>query len=120
MIPRGYAENSKDIPFRVWYSKLDELRSIMKHTNFLAFSATVSASTKLKIYSLLSFDFANTFCVIKSPLKSNLKYSVNYIEKAKVDEIFDQLICTFKEKLSKNPDNMSEKKAGCHFIPSFF
>ena len=85
-------------PFRVWYSKLDELRALMKHVNFLVFSVTVSSAAKLKIYTLLSFDFVNTFSIMKSPLKTNLRYSINYVEKAKIDEIFENMICAFEDR----------------------
>ena len=54
-------------------------------------------AAKLKIYSHLSFDFVNTFSIMKSPLKINLRYSINYVEKAKVTKIFENMICAFED-----------------------
>ena len=71
---RGLARDGKSSQdaFRIWYYRLDQLRSIMRHVPFIALSATVTSTSKLKIYSLLSFNNSNTHSVVKSPLKGKI------------------------------------------------
>ena len=100
---RGLARDGKSSQdaFRIWYYRLDQLRSIMRHVPFIALSATVTSTSKLKICSLWSFNNSNTHSVVKSsPLKGNIKFSVTYVEKSKLEEIFDNYIL-FKKKHSQ-------------------
>ena len=44
-----------------------------------AFTATATKLTKLAIFDVLGLDTFNTFMVEKSPMKANLRFTVEYM-----------------------------------------
>lgn len=62
------------------------------------FTATATKLTKLTIFDVLGLDTFNTFMIEKSPMKANLKFTVEYLSNDKgLDEVFHKLIREIKE-----------------------
>ena len=63
-----------------------------------AFTATATKLTKLAIFDVLGLDTFNTFMVEKSPMKANLRFTVEYMGNDKgLDEVFEKLIREIKD-----------------------
>ena len=60
--------------FRVWYSKLFELKSLLTFSYYAIFTATAIKVTKMTLNDMLDLAPPDTFCVEKSPARSNICY----------------------------------------------
>lgn len=95
---RGKSASVKDTPFRVWYSKLVELKSLLPKTRYAIFTATATKATKQAIFDMLVLTHHDTFCVEKEPTRSNTSYYFVYLEKSLLLEIiFEKIINELKE-----------------------
>ena len=84
-ICRGTSENESgcrhnSVPFRHWYSKLQELRSLLRHVHMAVFTATAKKSTRQRIFDLLQLHPLTTQIIEQSPIKNNLRFVVRYVE----------------------------------------
>jgi hypothetical protein len=72
---RGQSGNSGSIAFRVWYNKIQELRSLLpSNTPFVALTATAMKSTREKICNALNMRSPEFIMV--SPERINISYAV--------------------------------------------
>lgn len=64
----------KDKPFREWYSKVIELRSLLaSDTKFMMLTATATTLMQSKIFSMLDLEQDEVFCKVLHPNKNNIK-----------------------------------------------
>ena len=60
---------------------------------FAVFTATATKQTKQRIFEVMGLSAVSTFCLERSPLKDNIKYSVSYISNTmKTEAIFGSLL----------------------------
>ena len=90
------SSKSTCLPFRVWYSNLGELRSLISSTvPSVVLTATASTSTKRDIFKTLNLDMKSVVVIERSPEKPNIRFDVQYVEnKTPLDQdtCFDQSI----------------------------
>ena len=93
---RGQSGNSGSIAFRVWYNKIQELRSLLpSNTPFVALTATAMKSTREKICNALNMRSPEFIMV--SPERINISYAVvKMSNQVNVIEYFDWLLCMLK------------------------
>ena len=72
------ASNKNRTAFRLWYSRLNEIRSLVKDVPFIALTATATLKTKERIFELLEFGSPKE--ISESPNKVNVRYSVQKLE----------------------------------------
>ena len=66
------------------------------------FTATATLDTKRKIFEVLDLDKEKTFTIEKSPERSNLVYSFQYIDNdMEIQNIFNEIISEVREKAEK-------------------
>ena len=68
--------NKKRLAFRVWYSQVNQIRSMVDDILFTALTATVTKHTKHRIFELLELEKPTE--IAASPDKSNIHYSVQW------------------------------------------
>ena len=84
---RGKSRSNKYSAFRVWFSRLHELRSLLPGVMFIALTATATADTRKVIFDVL--DMKNPLIILESPNKPNISYVVQYMPKtAKLSDYF--------------------------------
>ena len=90
---RGYG-TKKESPFRQCYQNLHEFICLLDHnTRYAVFTATATPVTKNRIFQTLGLNRFNTFCLEKSPLKDNIKFSVTNIgNDTSIENLFELLI----------------------------
>lgn len=79
----GSSGSSKcpSLPFRVWYSNLGELRSLIANTvPSVVLTATACKSTKRDIFQTLNLNMKSVVIIERSPDKPNICFDVQYIE----------------------------------------
>ena len=65
-------------------------------------TATATLDTKRKIFEVLDLDKEKTFTIEKSPERSNLVYSFQYIDNdMEIQNIFNEVISEVREKAEK-------------------
>ena len=73
------ASNKKKSAFRIWYSRLNELRSLVPQgTPFLALTATATRQTRDQIFEMLEIE--SPVELIESPNRPNITYVVQKID----------------------------------------
>ena len=74
---RGYSIKKGEQAFRKWFSRINEMRSLLKKIPILALTATATLQTKNKIVRALEMDG----CVIidHSPNRKNIAYAVQVV-----------------------------------------
>ena len=84
----------KKSPFRAWYKNLIELRHLAdKDVKIAVFTATAARQTKQRVFEVMGLSAVSTYCLERSPLKDNIKYSVCYISNSmKTETIFGNLL----------------------------
>jgi len=94
----GTSGSNKDrSAFRRWYSRLNEIRSIVTEVSFVALTATATKKTKERIFELLEFESPKE--ISESPNKQNVRYSVQKLDSSiPLLENFRCLIKELKEK----------------------
>ncbi|XP_068712912.1 ATP-dependent DNA helicase RecQ-like [Montipora foliosa] len=75
----GQSKSQKHAAFRVWFSWLHELRSLLPEILFSALTATATSDTRVAIFESLLF--IDPHMVIESPNKDNISYVVHYMKK---------------------------------------
>ncbi len=69
------SNNKKNTAFRIWYSRLNELRSLVgKGVLFMALTATATKRTKRQIFDML--ELINPFEVVDNPNRPNICFVV--------------------------------------------
>ena len=86
--------DKKQRPFRLWYSQIQELRSLLSgNLKFAIFTATATRSTKQKILDSLEVSPDSLFLIQKDPNRYDIKYAVKYVEnKSDIVDIFGPCI----------------------------
>lgn len=82
--------NHERLAFRMWYSRLNELRSITDGVPFMALTATATTVTKRKIFSLLEMKNPNE--VVTSPDRNNISFVVQKMENCSLIDNFHCII----------------------------
>ena len=101
-IVRGKSSSLKHLPFRIWYSKLIELKSLLPFTRYAIFTATATKVTKSAIFDMLDLSLHDTFCVEKAPTRSNTCYHFVYMERnVPLETVFKVLIDDIKNEKHK-------------------
>ena len=92
--------DKKQRPFRLWYSQIQELRSLLSgNLKFAIFTATATRSTKQKILDSLEVSPDSLFLIQKDPNRDNIKYAVKYVEnKSDIVDIFGPCINRYSMK----------------------
>lgn len=81
------------MPFRIWYSKLVELKSLLPSAKYAIFTATSTKLTKMTLFDMLELTPQDTFCIEKSPVRSNICYCFCYMDKTlELETVFNELI----------------------------
>ena len=70
--------NKKRSTFRSWYSRLNEIRSMVNDLPFMALTATATEQTKQRIFELLEFETPSE--IWECPNKANIRYSVQKLD----------------------------------------
>ena len=98
VIEWGTSGSNKDrSAFRRWYSRLNEIRSIVTEVPFVALTATATKKSKERIFELLEFESPKE--ISESPNKQNVRYSVRKLDSSiPLLENFRSLIKELKEK----------------------
>ena len=86
---RGYASQKSNVPFRIWYSRLNELNALLTDFQYIILSATMTPSTKAKIITSLEVDPTKLHTITISPIKENLIFKTVFLGGNPL-EIFDQ------------------------------
>lgn len=95
--------NRERVAFRKSYSRLNELRSLVKEgLPIIALTATSTKTTQKKIFKLL--ELKTHFMVVDSPERSNISYAVQEI--AKSTNIFEYFMCIVNEVRKKGKESM--------------
>ena len=94
---RGFSRSQKQ-PFRKWFGLLGEIRSLLQNgIQMSVFTATATKLTKDKIFEVLGLIKMRTYVFEKSPLKHNLRFSVEYVaNNMPIDKIFAPLLENLK------------------------
>ena len=73
---RGYAAKKGERAFRKWFSRINEIRSIVKRVPVIARIATATTETRLIIKAL---EMNNPALIIDIPNRQNISYGVKVI-----------------------------------------
>ncbi|CAB4041556.1 Hypothetical predicted protein, partial [Paramuricea clavata] len=73
----GYAVKKGEQAFRKWFSRINEMRSLLKKIPILALTATATLATKNKIVRALEMDTCEV--INQSPNRKNTAYSVQAV-----------------------------------------
>ena len=79
MFCRGKSKSNKHAAFRVWFSRLNEFRSLLSEVPFVALTATATTDTKETIFEVLAM--RDPHLIVESPNKGNISYVVQYVKK---------------------------------------
>lgn len=97
---RGESDDEDD-PFRVWFSKIGELRSLYSSASIAALTATSGPVQRRKIMKLLCLQ-ANSTIILESPDRKNIKISSQCIpNNENLQKVFHWLIEDLKKKKRK-------------------
>lgn len=92
------SNNQKKTAFRLWYSRINELRSIAKDgTPFMALTATATKKTKQQIFEMLELD--SPYEVVDNPNRQNIVFAVQKMDKnASIADQFKSILDEMKSK----------------------
>ena len=95
------SNNKKNTAFRIWYSRLNELRSLVgKGVSFMALTATATKRTKRQIFDML--ELINPFEVVDNPNRPNICFVVQKMDNSiQIGDHFKFLINDLKEHREK-------------------
>lgn len=79
MFCRGKSKSNKHAAFRVWFSRLNEFRSLLSEVPFVALTATATTDTKETIFEVLAM--RDPHLIVESLNKGNISYVVQYMKK---------------------------------------
>ena len=84
----------QSIPFRQWYGNLGELRSLVpSDVKFLIITATATRTTTESIFDCLCIPLKNTYTIRRSPNRTNLHYSTQYVDNSMpLEMVFSRVI----------------------------
>ena len=93
--------NKKKSAFRSWYSRLNEIRSMVNDLPFIALTATATEQTKQKIFEILEFETPVQIC--ECPNKANIRYSAQKIDNS--EPIIENFKSVINELIKKGKDS---------------
>lgn len=106
---RGESDDEDD-PFRVWFSKIGELRSLYSSASIAALTATSGPVQRRKIMKLLCLQ-ANSTIILESPDRKNIKISSQCIpNNENLQKVFHWLIEDLKKKKKSFQDTLFSVK----------
>lgn len=90
------------VPFRVWYSNLGELRSLIAGSvPSVVLTATACKSTKRDIFQTLNLNMKSVLVIERSPDMPNIRFDVHYLEnKIPLEKTFSAIIDDVRVKRS--------------------
>ncbi|CAB4044012.1 mediator of RNA polymerase II transcription subunit 34-like, partial [Paramuricea clavata] len=91
----GYAVKKGEQAFRKWFSRINEMRSLLKKIPILALTATATLATKNKIVRALEMDTCEV--INQSPNRKNIAYSVQAVTGG-AHQTFGPIIKELREK----------------------
>ena len=74
---RGYAAKKGERAFRRWFSRINEIRSIVKRVPVIALTATATTETRLQIIRAL--EMKNPALIVDIPNRQNISYGVKAV-----------------------------------------
>lgn len=77
LVCRGYAAKKGEVAFRKWFSRINEIRSIVRKVPVIALTATATTATRLQIIRAL--EMKNPALVVDIPNRQNITYGVKVI-----------------------------------------
>ena len=85
---------AKGVPFRKWFGALGEIKLLVpQNTKLVIATATATKSTKSQIFESLGIDAKHLYTVEENPNRSNLRYTVSYIDKqSSLKDVFTKII----------------------------
>ena len=87
------------VPFRVWYSNVGELRSIIADS--VPSVVLTATATKRDIFQTLNLNMKSVLVIERSPDKPNVRFDVHYLEnKIPLEQIFSAIIDDVRVKRS--------------------
>ena len=93
----GTSSNNKQrSAFRVWYSRLNELRSLVD-APFITLTATATPKTKAKIFELLELRELKE--IVESPNKPNVRYAIQKLRNS--PPVLENFRCLIDERKRK-------------------
>ncbi|XP_066921292.1 bifunctional 3'-5' exonuclease/ATP-dependent helicase WRN-like [Clytia hemisphaerica] len=93
---KKWGSKSKEVDaFRHWYGKLGEIRSMI---NVPLIAMTATATKEMKSHIISNLDLTEPFLLVKSPEKTNIRYSVIELPHKNLELTFMPLITNLKEK----------------------
>ena len=95
----GFSAKKGEKAFRIWFRRINELRSLVGGVPLLALTATATKETRSKITKTLQMDKAVLFC--SNPNRENIAYAVQVIG--------SDPLATFKPLI----DELKEKRQAC-------
>lgn len=96
-VPIRGLPGEKQVPFRMWYGNLGELRSLFSNIHLIVCTATVCTTTKRKIFDVLSLAPEETLSIEMSPERKNLIYVNQYVDNnIPLSETFGKIIAEVK------------------------
>eukprot|EP00112_Aurelia_sp_Birch-Aquarium-sp1_P006879 Seg1751.5 transcript_id=Seg1751.5/GoldUCD/mRNA.D3Y31 product="ATP-dependent DNA helicase RecQ" protein_id=Seg1751.5/GoldUCD/D3Y31 len=105
LVQWGKSSSHEAAPFRHWYANIVELKSLLlSSTRYAIFTATATTATKHAIFSMLQINANETFCIEKTPLRSNIAYHIIYVNKdMSMESMFQFLIEKLLTEREKTP-----------------
>lgn len=102
---RGFGREGEE-PFREWFSKIGELRSLFPNIPVVALTATSSTSQRKKIMNSLCFD-KHAIIISESPNRENIKMtSIQVPNNENLQITFSWMIQGLQEKKEKFPRHL--------------
>jgi ATP-dependent DNA helicase RecQ len=92
---RGYASKKGEKAFRKWFSRINEIRSIVGRVPVIALTATATTVTRLKIMRAL--EMKNPALILESPNRHNISYAAQVINHD-LAKTFQTMVQELKEK----------------------
>ena len=74
---RGYAAKKGEMAFRKWFSRINEMRSIVGKVPLIALTATATTAIRLKI--MRSLEMKTPALIMESPNRHNISYAVQIV-----------------------------------------
>ena len=77
LVCRGYAAKKREVAFRKWFSRINDIHSIVRKVPVIALTATATTATRLQIIRAL--EMKNPALVVDIPNRQNITYGVKVI-----------------------------------------
>ncbi|CAB4010046.1 mediator of RNA polymerase II transcription subunit 34-like [Paramuricea clavata] len=91
----GYASKKGEMAFRKWFSRINEIRSIVGRVPVIALTATATTVTRLK--SMRALEIKNPALILESPNRHNISYAAQVINHD-LAKTFQTMVQQLKEK----------------------